>query len=141
MIDLDGFKGKIEVFWVEAIRKFSYFQHDAQVTCVALYCCPYAGWLTINFDTEKDSDNCPDFTFSAFDILQLEEWQQEYENFPILNIKINGEVKQFETEKDGDEVFNEIVFNYLKKLLQDPNLISTTDELNKGVHFEWVYRC
>lgn len=135
MIELETYRSEIKRFWGEAIKNFSVTYPDSQLTCVALYCCPCAGWLTINFDTEKDSDNCPDFIYSAFDLLQLEEWQEEYDNDSILEINVNDEIKSIDVEEEGDEAFNEVVFDYLKMLLQDPKLLLPIDDLNKGVPF------
>lgn len=110
---------QIEKFIQNSIEKFK--MENGNPNSIGIYCCPWAGWLTTNFNLEKTLDetqnNCPDFQFVEFDFLELPEWQEEYEN-TNPQFEINGQ--KIEHDHDfGDEKLNEIIFSYLKPIVRD----------------------
>jgi hypothetical protein len=132
LINLDIDKVLIEKFWLESIKAFIKVNPDVNVCTVGLYCCPWAGWMTINFDTNPDGDNCPDFTYVAFEQLDLEHWQDEYDNNEIMEILVNGNIQTLNHEDDEDERINDIIFVYLRTILKESKLITVTNILKKN---------
>lgn len=119
MINIDKNIKQIEKFIQNSIEKFK--MENGNPNSIGIYCCPWAGWLTTNFNLEKTLDetqnNCPDFQFVEFDFLELPEWQEEYEN-TNPQFEINGQ--KIEHDHDfGDEKLNEIIFSYLKPIVRD----------------------
>lgn len=119
MINIDKNIKQIEEFIQNSIEKFK--MENGNPNSIGIYCCPWAGWLTTNFNLEKTLDetqnNCPDFQFVEFDFLELPEWQEEYEN-TNPQFEINGQ--KIEHDHDfGDEKLNDIIFNYLKPIVRD----------------------
>lgn len=135
MINLDKERVLIERFWTDSIEKFNIVNPEVKVYTVGLYCCPWAGWMTINFDTKPNGDNCPDFTNVAFGEHDLERWQNEYDNNDILEIFLDGNIQTINLEEDEDELINGIVFTYLKTILKVPQLLKVTDILKKSEPF------
>jgi hypothetical protein len=86
---------------------------------VGIYCCPWSGWLTINFNKEKSLEeshhNCPDFQYVEFDTLPLPDWQTEYEK-DKPEFEINGRIVQHHHQL-GDENLNELIYIHLKPLV------------------------
>ena len=119
MINIDKNIKQIEEFIQNSIEKFK--MENGNPNSIGIYCCPWAGWITTNFNLEKTLDetqnNCPDFQFVEFDFLELPEWQEEYEN-TNPQFEINGQ--KIEHDHDlGDEQLNDIIFNYLKPIVRD----------------------
>ena len=113
MINLNDYSSKIENFIQDSIYKF---QNQQQMPAtIGIYCCPWAEWLTINFNISLTQGNCPDFEFVEFDVLELVGWQNEYEkDFP--EFKIDGLIKRH-NHNFGDEHFNKLVFEFLKPIV------------------------
>lgn len=122
MIDIDRYRAPIKQFITTSILKFT--STHKEPTSIGIYCCPWAGWLTTNYNIEKTleetQDNCPDFEFVAFDHMELHDWQDEYENdFPVFII--SG--KNIEHNHDlGDEKLNELFFSFLEPIIIDLKL-------------------
>ncbi|MCM2535009.1 hypothetical protein NDK43_25045 [Neobacillus pocheonensis] len=135
MINLDKDKVLIERFWTDSIKKFNMLNPDVNVYTVGLYCCRWAGWMTINFDTNPNSENCPDFTYVAFESLDFEHWQDDYDNNETLEILLNGNIQKINLEEDEDERINEVVFTYLKTIVKEPHLLTVTNILKKKEPF------
>lgn len=127
MIDLNNYKTTIINFWKESIDKFVELNPDTEVSAISLYCCPWAGWITINFDTverlplkkrKKYYINSPGFEYSAFKDLMVDEWQQEYEENLFVIIKTDSNnIKLLKVE--DDEVYNQIFFQFLVTILKE----------------------
>ena len=116
MLILDNYKDKIEDFISMSIEKFKV--ENGEPSSVGIYCCPWAGWLTTNFNSSKTIEethsNCPDFEFVAFDSLDLGEWQAEYEN-DLPMFEISGKIANYGHDL-GDEKLNEIIFTFLEPI-------------------------
>jgi hypothetical protein len=116
MLNLDNYVSKIENFIQDSINKFQ--REYKSPTSVGIYCCPWAGWLTVNFNvirTISDTqNNCPDFEFVEYASLDLEDWQNEYEK-EHPEFKINQIIKKHNHDF-GDEKFNELIFEFLKPI-------------------------
>ncbi len=117
MINIDKDVKQIEEFIQSSIEKFKL--KNGNPNSVGIYCCPWAGWLTTNFNLERTlketQNNCPDFQFVEFDFLELQKWQEEYEN-ENPEFEINGK-KIIHNHNLGDEKLNELVFSYLKPIV------------------------
>ena len=118
MINLDTNIRQIEEFIQNSIEKFQ--SENGNPTSIGIYCCPWAGWLTTNFNLDKKlnetEDNCPDFQFVEFDFLELSEWQEEYEH-EMPKFEIGGQTIEHNHDF-GDEKLNELIFNYLKPIIR-----------------------
>lgn len=119
MVILDNYTSQIDGFILESVRKFKIEQGNPN--SVGIYCCPWSGWLTTNFNVKKSlketNHNCPDFEFVEFDLLDFPEWQEEYEtNEP--KYQLGDEVIQFNHEQ-GDEELNTIFFSFLLPIVTE----------------------
>ena len=119
MINIDKDIKKIEESIQDSIEKFKI--ENGNPNSIGIYCCPWAGWLTTNFNLGKTlnetENNCPDFQFVEFDFLELPEWQEEYEN-DNPEFEINGQTIQHNHDS-GDEKLNELIFSYLTPIVKE----------------------
>ena len=119
MVVLDNYKSKIDEFIVESAQKFETLHGNPN--SIGIYCCPWSGWLTINFNLNKSlqetGDNCPDFEFVEIDILDFPEWQNEYES-DNPEYQTGNAVIQFNHE-EGNEGLNKIFFSYLLPIVSE----------------------
>lgn len=147
MIDLILIKPEIINFIIKSVNDFITKHPNVKTSVIGLYSCPWAGWITINFDTEKYPDNmdtlipnCPDFKYVDFSYTRFPDWQEQYntndiitlndgsENFPVINLL-----------SDGDEALNKVFFNYYIHLMAELEndglfrLISPHEKLIIGV--------
>ncbi|MBP6387261.1 MAG: hypothetical protein KA327_11635 [Pseudarcicella sp.] len=111
MTHLDNILIRINSEIEKSIQKF--VEENGIPKTLGIYCCPWAGWLTTNFNLSKDEQNCPDFEFVEFDLIELPEIEEEHQNEkPIFKI---GEIlTTLNTNDFGDEAINEFIFNSLK---------------------------
>jgi len=118
MINIDKDIKLIEEFIQSSIEKFK--MENGNPNSIGIYCCPWAGWLTTNFNLDRTlqetQNNCPDFQFVEFDYLELPEWQEEYES-QNPEFEINGRKIKY-SHDFGDEKLNEIIFNYLNPIIK-----------------------
>ena len=124
MVFLDKYKDKIEGFILEAIQKFT-TQHG-NPNSIGIYCCPWSGWVTMNFNVikslEETKNNCPDFEFVEFDVLDFQEWQDEYES-DSPEYQTGNKVLHPDPD-EGDEGVNKIFFSYLLSIVTNTKLKS-----------------
>src|ERR1700741_1136861 len=117
MINLDKSIKLIEEFIQNSIDKF--IIAHGKPNSIGIYCCPWAGWLTTNFNLDKTlnetKNNCPNFQFVEFDLFELPEWEQEYEN-EIWKFETSGQTIEHNHDF-GNEKLNEVIFNYLKPII------------------------
>jgi hypothetical protein len=117
MIDLENSEENIRKFIVDSIESFKI--QNGKFTSIGVYCCPWMGWISMCFNVDKPLSatgyNCPDFDVVEFEILELDNWEEEYENgHPTY--KLND--KKIELNVDsGDEVLNELVFKFLSNII------------------------
>lgn len=125
MIDIDKHSSIIEKFIKASIEKFK-IETNENPQSIGIYCCPWAGWLTTNFNINKTLDetgnNCPDFEFVEFDFLELNGWQSEYET-DSPTYKINCSIISINHES-SDEKLNELIFGYIGLIVSK---LKTTD--------------
>ena len=134
MVILDNYQNQIENFILTSVDKFK--SENGQPSSIGIYCCPWAGWVTTNFNLKKTieetKNNCPDFEFVEFDFLELTKWQEEYETeLPTYKI---SEIVIKHNHDSGDEKLNELFFDFfgpisinLKRLIQAEILLRMLD--------------
>ena len=113
MTELNSILLKIESKVENSILKFE--TDNGRPKTLGIYCFPWAGWLTTNFNLTKDEKNCPDFEFVEFDFIELPELEEEYQN-DLPEFKIGENSISLNIEELGDEAINEFMFNSLKPL-------------------------
>jgi len=95
MVNLNDKTNEITLFLESSISQFQK-KHEVP-SSVGIYCSPSSGWITTNFNINKElantEINCPDFEFVEFDIFELEEWKNEYENDTHI-YQLNGIIKK-----------------------------------------------
>lgn len=117
MVDLNKKTKDIKEFFNSSINRFQ--EENRRPSAIGVYCCPWSGWITINFNITKKivdtENNCPDFEFVEFGFMELAEWKSEYETdnpkykLDDLTIQHNHDL--------GDENLNELIFDYLKPIV------------------------
>lgn len=116
MIDLNTYNDVIRDFIAKGISDFK--SKEGEPSQIGIYCSPWIGWITINFNLSVvDSKSAPDFDFVEYDMIDFEDWLQEYEA-KEANYMLDGEL--FEHNSDlGDEHLNEFFFKFLKPIVKD----------------------
>lgn len=116
MIDLDKYNSEIESFILNSIRRF--VAENGHPSSIGLYCCPWAGWLSTHFNKvktlEETRNNCPDFEYVEFDLLDFPEWQEEYEK-ELPEYKIGGKIVSHDHDL-GSDALNYIFFQFLQSI-------------------------
>lgn len=122
MIDLRGYRFPILSFLESELAEFVRQHPEAALGHVALYCCPWSGWVSLCIDSAVQLDqNCPDFEYPEVALYQASTWAAEYENEDTLTIvTTNGEHLVVDPEPEGDEALNAVFFDFLRGLLVDP---------------------
>ncbi|ENI5462346.1 hypothetical protein ABZG89_002390 [Flavobacterium psychrophilum] len=113
MTNLNTILNRIESEIENSIFKF--IEENGKPKTLGIYCCPWAGWLTTNFNLSEDEQNCPDFEFVEFDFIELPELEEEYQN-DKTEFKIGENLTTVDFEELGDEAINEFIFNVLKPI-------------------------
>jgi hypothetical protein len=160
MLELENYQKSIKEFVTLSIQSFGNESRSIKVSCMAIYCSPSGGWISMNFDTEihssqhvaefkkygyewygednkgKYCNNCADFEFAGYNTIQFPEWVQEYEteDFPTIK-QVNADIKQINLELEGDEALNEVFFQFLKEILKDLGENSVLVQLNSETLF------
>lgn len=119
MIQLENETEKILQFIQNGITAFE--TTHGKAGSMGLYCCPWSGWLSLCFNKTRTiaetQQNCPDFEFVEFAMLDRSAWADEYESDNMSFRFENAELVRDETF--GDEQLNRFVFNYLETLLPE----------------------
>ncbi|EMQ94991.1 hypothetical protein D778_00176 [Xanthomarina gelatinilytica] len=119
MIDLNKHTAEIKKFLNTSIERFQ--TENGKPNSIGIYSCSWAGWISINFNVNKSltetANNCPDFEYVEFDLLEIPELQDEYET-DNPEFKINDSIKTHDHEL-GDENFNQLIFEYLKPIVKE----------------------
>lgn len=121
MIKLTDFSDKIINETRLIISK--YLSEHKELNSVGIYSCPWSGWISLCFNKNKTiedtGNNCPDFEFVEYGIIQIPEWEEEYNSEKIEIKKNNSKIFKLDLEKEGDDAFNKIFFDYLKKIAKE----------------------
>lgn len=113
---LDNDIRQIEDFILSSFEKFKL--ENGLPSSVGIYCCPWAGWLTVNFNINQSTGNsewnCPDFEFVEFEVLNLGKWQEEYESEePTFKVQ---DAITYHNHDSGDEKLNEFFSGLLQPI-------------------------
>jgi len=119
MLNLDDYSNAIISEFIQSIDAFT--QEHGNPKNIGIYSNPINGWISfcfnLNSSIEKTGMNCPDFEFVEYRLMEIEDWESEYNN-EIAEIKTNStSTKKINIEEDGDDVYNKIFFEYLCKLI------------------------
>jgi hypothetical protein len=121
MLILNNDRAEIEAFIREGVSAFLEENPAIQPTCVALYCSPVNGWVSLCIDTvERDfpNTNCPDFSRVEFRLLERPAWAAEYES-PHPTVQRHDLSVSKLAPSDGDDTYNESFFLLLMKVSND----------------------
>ncbi|MDO0825500.1 hypothetical protein [Desulfosporosinus nitroreducens] len=160
MINLAAFEKPIQKFIETSIASFSQQNPTTKVASFGLFCCPGSGWISIGFDTKTHSDenvaefkdqgpewygkddmgefcnNCPDFEFASFNMVDIPEWVEEYESGEVMSIIIDDSItKEIDVEEEGDEALNEVFITFLIKVLKESERQSVFTNINRESAF------
>lgn len=160
MINLTEFEKPIQEFIEITVSSFTQQYPVTKVASIGLYCCPASGWISMGFDTKTHSDqnvaeykdqgpewygeddrgefcnNCPDFEFESFNMVDFPEWVEEYESGEILTVKIDDtSTKEIDVEEEGDEALNEVFISFLTKVLKESERQSVFTKINREFTF------
>lgn len=137
-----------------SIDSFSRLKPQETIAMVGIYLCPWAGWLTVNFDTKNHSEhyvdslkrktlfgvdhfgsfcnNCPDFKYVDYAHISFPSWQHEYESQEIITFNIGSkQVVEINLLTEGDEGFNKIFFEYYVGVLEEITNSLIFEKLNQ----------
>jgi hypothetical protein len=164
VIDLRNDTAAIGAWCREGIRAFAQEYPDTVVATVALYACPWAGWLLLTLDTPEHSnshvarwgsrgipwigkdeygmfcDNPPDFAFNEWRSFECDHWRAEYEGSAPLVINHDGVTVQPPTRDgqpgyEGDEGYNRVFHPALVASLRNVELDSGFGGVNRAAPF------
>lgn len=122
MVELKNDSDKIKQFIIAGLEKFT--KDVSTPTAMGVYCCPWSGWISLNFNIthsfKQEDYSCPDFEFVEFDLMNFDNWQEEYESFESIWIDDNSKTYHGHLG-DGDEALNAFFFPFLKNLIVNLN--------------------
>lgn len=117
MVQLENDLDPIRDFIQGAVDRFR--NEHGTPTVVGIYCCPWAGWLSVNFNLDQQlnvtGSNCPDLQYVEYDLFEIPSWQEEYES-DEASFSLHGEITVMDPDQ-GDEQLNELIFKFLKELI------------------------
>jgi hypothetical protein len=141
MINLEDARNPVRELIESSLASFASGKSDVTWSTFALYACPWAGWITANFDTVANSagivarfsvngpdwygedewgrfnNNCPDFEFREWRGLDLADWQSEYEEAEPIHVRdLSGQDHFIGSE---NEAINGLAFHFLRTVLSD----------------------
>lgn len=140
MIDLEKRVEEYRSLVRDTLLRFEAKHESVKWSAYAFDAAPVYGFLRLNFDTAKNSDeilerypdwfkedsagkfndNCADFKFGAFVEFEVPGWEEEffqnYENFEYIDS--SGKRHKVNMEEYGNEGFNKIVFDLLVKVIE-----------------------
>ncbi|WP_110955048.1 hypothetical protein [Anaerosinus massiliensis] len=156
IIVLEESKAKIIGLITSSIKKFTQNNPHVKVYTFGLYSCPWAGWLTINFDAQKHSEkyienlkvkyiswdeqefydtfcnNCPDFEYADYSAMNFPIWQQQCESQERVAFKNSlGNIIEINQYTEGDEAINKVVYEYYVNILEELEERQLFDILNQ----------
>jgi len=141
MINLEDARKPVQELIESSLTSFASGKSDAAWCTFALYACPWAGWITTNFDTEANSaqivaqfsangpdwyaedewgrfnNNCPDFEVCEWRSLELPDWQTEYEEAEPIHVRDSSGQDHF--IGSDNEAINGLAFHFFRTVLSD----------------------
>jgi len=118
MVELKNDIEKINQFIIAGLEKFT--EEVSIPSVMGIYCCPWMGWISLNFNIthslNEEDYYCPDFEFVEFDIIDFDNWQEEYESFERIFVDDRSETYHSNLG-DSDEDLNSFFFPFLKNLI------------------------
>jgi hypothetical protein len=119
MIDLRDYVEPIAAFLDGELAAFRRRHPDIVSPHIALYSCPWSGWVSLCLDSEPQVDqNCPDFELVEFALFEAPAWGAEYEEHAVLEIVgVDGTSQVVDTDLEGDEGINRVFFEFLRSVL------------------------
>ena len=140
MIDLKDTVEPLRDLIENSLASFPAEHPDVTWCTFSLYACPWAGWVSTCFDTEENSarivdkfssngpdwygedvwgqfnNNCPDFMFPEWRLLDLEHWRTEYEEAEPIHVRdLDG---QDHFIGDEYEAINGLAFVFMRTVLR-----------------------
>jgi hypothetical protein len=117
MVAIDDSKSEIISFLEGTLERF--LGKFGLPNSVGVYCCPWAGWISLNFNLTKQlestKNNCPDFEFVEYALLDMSIWAQEYQkDYPEFTL---GGTNPFDRLDLDDEPINGVIFDFLKEII------------------------
>lgn len=141
MINLEHARKPVQALIESSLTSFAAAEPGVTWCTFALYACPWAGWISTNFDTKANSaridaefgvhgtewyaedewgrfnTNCPDFAFREWRLLDLPDWQAEYEAAEPIHVRdLSGQDHFIGSE---NEAINGLTFLFLRTVLMD----------------------
>ncbi len=122
MIDLREHRDPVLQFLEAGLGDFRRSHPSVPIGHVALYCCPWSGWVSLCLDSvEEEDQNCPDFLYVEAALYQADSWCTEYEDEEAPRVTtLAGRTVELDVEGEGDEAFNREFFEFLQALLRTP---------------------
>lgn len=121
MINLEDYTQSIQEFITSS--RINFLKEYGRPNSIGIYCCPWAGWISTNFNTMKTLEdvhyNCPNFEFVEFSLLTLNEWADEYDSDKPEYVFFGNKYIPID---EGNEELNAFFFNFLRphiKLLKE----------------------
>ncbi|MEM9672722.1 MAG: hypothetical protein AAF992_09000 [Bacteroidota bacterium] len=125
MVNLEEYRSEIEHFLIDGISKFK--REVGEPNSLRVYCCPWSGWISLNFNVKKKlaetKDNCPDFEYVEFDMIDFESWADEYES-EQPGWRYRNSIYE-DNSDEGDTGLNRFFFIFMKQLIQKMNVGDT----------------
>lgn len=120
MVDLRAHTTPVLRFIETELKAFRRAHPSVEPGHVALYSCPWSGWVALSVDSTPQPDqNCPDFEHPEVGLYDASEWSSEYEEVDQPTITLpDGRVVRPDVEGEGDEAYNRVFFDFLCDVLQ-----------------------
>ncbi len=122
MLILNNDRSEIEAFIREGVSAFLNENPGVQPACIALYCSPVNGWISLCIDTAENrfftKTNCPDFSHVEFRLLERPAWATEYK-LPHPTVQRHDLSVSKLVHSDGDDAYNDSFFLLLMKVSND----------------------
>ena len=120
MIDLREHAVPLRRFVESSLSTFLETNPALSIGHVALYSCPWSGWVSLCVDSRPHQDqNCPDFDHAEVAIYEAEDWSEEYESSDSPEIVgLDGIILKPDITEEGDEAFNRPFFDFLCGILR-----------------------
>lgn len=117
MLNFNDYENRIKSFILFSTQRFR--EENGECNSLGIYCCSWAGWIATCFNVSRTLESteysCPDFEYFRYDVLELNQWQEEYVTGEP-RYKLNGAIIDY-GKRQGDEVLNQFVFEFLSPII------------------------